>query len=268
MSGYVGDPRGIAKKIDKLYVGDGAGVARAVQKAYVGDPRGVAKLWYQRGTPLGNLAVGSVVYFAVGGVRTPWLVVHQGRPSTMYYDVSCDGTWLLCKDVYESKQWSKSVKNDYSTSNIRVYMDSTFLNSIDQNVRSVIKDVRIPYRPGGGSSTSVNSGASGLLCKVFLLSAAEVNLGFNNRPKEGVWLKYFMNCATTGADNTRVANYNGSPEAWWLRTPDTATSNAAVLVTNTGAMSSANVAYLHGFRPAMVLPKEVLVDGDGNVIGG
>lgn len=266
MSGYVG-VRSVAKKIDKLYVGNGAGVAMAVQKAYVGDQRGVAKLWYQRGTPLGALAVGSVVYFAVGGVRTPWLVVHQGRPGTMY-DASCDGTWLLCKDVYESKQWSKIVKNDYSLSNIRAYMESTFLNSIDQSVRSVIKDVRIPYRPGGGSSTSVNSGASGLLCKIFLLSAAEVNIGFNNRPKEGVWLKYFMNCNTTGADNIRVANYNGVPDDWWLRTPDTATSNNAVIVANTGAMSSANVAYLHGFRPALVLPQEVLVDGNGNVIGG
>lgn len=266
MSGYVG-VRSVAKKIDKLYVGDGAGTARAVQKAYVGDPRGVAKLWYQLGTPLGSLAVGSVVYFAVGGVRTPWIVVNQGRPGTMY-DASCDGTWLLCKDVYESKQWSKTVKNDYSLSNIKAYMNSTFFNSISQKVRDVIKDVRIPYRPGGGSSTSVNSGASGLLCKIFLLSAAEVNIGFNNRPKEGVWLKYFMNCNTTGADNIRVANYNGVPGYWWLRTPDTATSNNAVLVTNTGAMSSSNVAYLHGFRPALVLPQEVLVDGNGNVIGG
>lgn len=266
MSGYVG-VRSVAKKIDKLYVGNGAGVAMAVQKAYVGDQRGVAKLWYQRGTPLGALAVGSVVYFAVGGVRTPWIVVHQGLPGNMY-DSSCNGTWLLCKDVYSSKQWSKTVKNDYSLSNIRAYMDSTFLNSIDQSVRSVIKDVRIPYRPGGGSSTSVNSGANGLFCKVFLLSAIEVNIGFNNRPKEGERLRYFVNCNTAGADDLRVANYNGVPGDWWLRTPDPATSNAAVLVTKTGAMSSANVAYLHGFRPAMVLPQEVLVDGDGNVIGG
>lgn len=267
MSGYVG-ANSVAEKIGKLYWGDGASLAQVVQKAYVGDPRGVAELWYQRDTPLGSLAVGSVVYFAVGGVRTPWLVVHQGRPSTMYYDVSCDGTWLLCKDVYSSKQWSKIVKNDYSLSNIRAYMDSTFLSSIDQNVRNVIKDVRIPYRPGGGSGTSVNSGASGLFCKIFLLSAAEVNIGFNNRPKEGVRLKYFMNCNTTGADDLRVANYNGVPGDWWLRTPDTATSNSAILVLNTGARGSANVTYLHGFRPAMVLPKEVLVDGDGNVIGG
>ena len=128
MSGYVG-VRSVAKKIDKLYVGDGAGVAMAVQKAYVGDQRGVAKLWYQRGTPLGALAVGSLVYFAVGGVRTPWLVVHQGRPGAMY-DASCDGTWLLCEDVCSSKQWSKTVKNDYSLSDIRAYMDSTFLLSL------------------------------------------------------------------------------------------------------------------------------------------
>lgn len=267
MSGYVG-VRSVAKKIDKLYVGDGAGIARAVQKAYFGDPRGVAELWYQRGTPLGNHAVGSVVYFTTGGVRTPWIVVEQGCPSPMY-DASCDGgTWLLCKDVYSSKQWSKSVKNDYSLSSVHAYMNSTFFNSIGQDVRDVIKQVRIPYRPGGGSSTSVNSGANGLRCKVFLLSAAEVNLGFNNRPKEGVWLKYFMNCSATGADDLRVANYNGAPGDWWLRTPDTATSNNAVLVTKTGAMSSANVAYLHGFRPALIMPQEVLVDGDGNVMGG
>lgn len=266
MSSYVG-VHSVAEKNDKLYWGDGAGIARAVQKAYFGDPRGVAELWHQRGTPLGSLSVGSVVYFAVGGVRTPWIVVEQGCPSPMY-DASCDGTWLLRKDVYSSKQWSKTVKNDYSLSSIRAYMDSTFLSSIDQNVRNVIKDVRIPYRPGGGSSTSVNSGANGLRCKVFLLSAAEVNLGFDSRPKEGVWLKYFMNCSAAGADDLRVANYNGVPGDWWLRTPDTATSNNAVLVTKTGAMSSANVAYLHGFRPAMVLPKEVLVDGDGNVMGG
>ena len=265
MSGYI-LTQGGRKEVKSLHNIAG-GAARTVEKAYT-LTGGKSMLWYQLGATLGSLAVGSLVYFAVGGVRTPWLVVHQGRPSTVYYDVSCDGTWLLCKDVYSSKQWGKNVKNDYSLSNIRAYMDSTFLNSIDQNVRSVIKDVRIPYRPGSGSSTSVNGGANGLRCKVFLLSAAEVNLGFNNRPKEGVWLKYFMNCSAAGADDLRVANYNGVPGDWWLRTPDTATSNNAVLVTKTGAMSSANVAYLHGFRPAMVLPKEVLVDGDGHVIGG
>lgn len=265
MSSYFG-VSGIAGGVRQLYWGDANVTAQTVKKAYVG-VNGIAQLWHQRGTPLGSHAVGSIVYVAVGGVRTPWIVVEQGCPSPMY-DASCDGTWLLFKDVYSSKQWSKTVKNDYSLSSIRAYMDSTFLSSIDQNVRNVIKDVRIPYRPGSGSSTSVNSGANGLRCKVFLLSAAEVNLGFNNRPKEGVWLKYFMNCSAAGADDLRVANYNGVPGDWWLRTPDTATSNNAVLVTKTGAMSSANVAYLHGFRPAMVLPKEVLVDGDGNVMGG
>lgn len=265
MSSYFG-VSGIAGGVRQLYWGDANVTAQTVKKAYVG-VNGIAQLWHQRGTPLGSHAVGSIVYVAVGGVRTPWIVVEQGCPSPMY-DASCDGTWLLFKDVYSSKQWSKTVKNDYSLSSIRAYMDSTFLSSIDQNVRNVIKDVRIPYRPGGGSSTSVNSGANGLRCKVFLLSAAEVNLGFNNRPKEGVWLKYFMNCNTIGADDLRVANYNGVPGDWWLRTPDTATSNNAVLVTKTGAMSSANVAYLHGFRPALIMPQEVLVDGDGNVIGG
>lgn len=262
MSVYVG-VRSVAKKIDKLYVGDGAGIARAVQKAYVGDPRGVAELWYQRNSPLGSLAVGSSVFFAVDRVKVEWLVAHQGLPGDMY-DASCNGTWLLCKDVYASKQWSSSVKNNYLSSNIRSYLDSTFFNSIDSSVSGLVKRVKIPYR----GSSAVSGGASGLASKVFPLSAAEVNFKYSGRPDEGACLEYFKDCAATGADSTRVANYNGAPEAWWLRTPDTGTSNSAVLVLNTGAKGITNVATFHGVRPALVLPQDALVDGNRNVIGG
>ena len=68
MNGYIG-VGGTARKIKGLYVGVN-GVARTVQKAYVGDASGKARLWYQRGKPLSNYAVGSSVYFKVNNVRT------------------------------------------------------------------------------------------------------------------------------------------------------------------------------------------------------
>ena len=58
MSGYLGVDN-TARKVKELYVGVG-NTARVVQKAYIGVGN-VARLWYQRGKPLSNYAVGSSV---------------------------------------------------------------------------------------------------------------------------------------------------------------------------------------------------------------
>jgi hypothetical protein len=49
-----------------------------------------------------NIEVGSSVYLNVDGVKTEFLVVHQGNPNSSIYDASCDGTWLLMKNIYEN----------------------------------------------------------------------------------------------------------------------------------------------------------------------
>lgn len=51
---------------------------------------------------LSSKAVGSIVKLKVGGVAKNFIVVHQGRPSSVY-DTSCDGTWLLMEDCYENR---------------------------------------------------------------------------------------------------------------------------------------------------------------------
>ena len=38
--------------------------------------------------------IGSVVKIKVNGTLRNFIVVHQGKPSSIY-DASCDGTWLL-----------------------------------------------------------------------------------------------------------------------------------------------------------------------------
>jgi len=122
---------------------------------------------------ISSLAVGSSVYLNVGGVRKEFLVVHQGKPSSMY-DESCNGTWLLMKDIYENRKWHSSNVNKYESSDIHAYLNSTFLGLFDSNIRDAIKQVKIPYRKNGGSGGTDQSGANGLLCKIFLLSGYEV----------------------------------------------------------------------------------------------
>lgn len=50
-----------------------------------------------------SLAVGSSVYCNVNGTKTEFIIVHQSKPSSLYDD-SCNGTWLLMKDIYEDRQ--------------------------------------------------------------------------------------------------------------------------------------------------------------------
>ena len=121
---------------------------------------------------LSSKAVGSIVKLKVGGADKNFIVVHQGRPSSLY-DTSCDGTWLLMEDCYESKRWHSSNVNDYANSEIRSYLNGTFLNLFDANIKSAIKQVKLPYRAGSGYGTTITSGANGLSTKIFLLSGPE-----------------------------------------------------------------------------------------------
>ena len=80
---------------------------------------------------LSNKTIGSIVKLKVNGTLRDFIVVHQGKPSAIY-DASCDGTWLLMKDCYEARQWHSSNVNDYASSTIHSYLNSTFLNLIDE----------------------------------------------------------------------------------------------------------------------------------------
>lgn len=266
MSGYLGVDN-TARKVKELYVGVG-NTARVVRKAYIGVGN-VARLWYTRGTQLGSLAVGSSVYFKVNNVRTEWLVVQQGNPDASIYDSSCDGTWLLMKNIYENRAWNSSNTNDYANSTIHSYLNSTFPNLLESNIKNAIKQVKLPYRKGSGASTTVTSGSNGLSTKIFLLSATETSFSFSSMPRgEGAELAYFKGCADDSSDPKRVAYLNGSATRWWLRSPYCNSSNLALQVKVDGKWLGNNCTLSLGIRPALILPSTTLVDGEGNVIGG
>lgn len=168
---------------------------------------------------LSSKAIGSTIKLKVNGSAKDFIVVHQGKPSSVYDD-SCNGTWLLMKDIYENRQWHSSNTNDYANSTIHSYLNSTFLNLFESNIKNAIKQVKLPYRKGSGSSETVTSGSNGLSAKIFLLSAAETSFSHAYMPSgEGTELAYFKGCADDSSDSKRVAYFGRFADFWWLRSP-------------------------------------------------
>ena len=215
---------------------------------------------------LSSKAIGSTIKLKVNGSAKDFIVVHQGKPSSVYDD-SCNGTWLLMKDIYENRQWHSSNTNDYANSTIHSYLNSTFLNLFESNIKNAIKQVKLPYRKGSGTSTTVTSGSNGLSAKIFLLSATETSFNFSSyMPSgEGAELAYFKGCADNSSDSKRVAYLNGSAAVWWLRSPYCYGFYGALHVNSNGDWGYSYCSYSCGIRPALILPSTLLVSDDGTV---
>lgn len=216
---------------------------------------------------LSTKAVGSTVKLKVNGTAKEFIVVHQGKPSSLYDD-SCNGTWLLMKDIYENRVWQSGNINKYESSDIHTYLNNTFLNLFDSNIKDAIKQVKIPYRKNGGSGGTNQSGANGLSCKIFLLSGYEVGWTSGDNqyfPQDGAKLSYFESGTGTSANNKRIANLNGSAAYWWLRSPYTYDASRVWLVSSSGGCSNYHASNSYGIRPALILPSTLLVSDDGTV---
>lgn len=214
---------------------------------------------------LSSKAIGSTIKLKVNGSAKDFIVVHQGKPSSVYDD-SCNGTWLLMKDIYENRAWHSSNTNDYANSTIHSYLNSTFLNLFESNIKNAIKQVKLPYRKGSGTSTTVTSGSNGLSAKIFLLSATETSFSFSYMPSgEGAELAYFKGCADNSSDSKRVAKLNGSATSWWLRSPGCSYFNYALCVDSNGGWNVSICSNSDGIRPALILPSTLLVSDDGTV---
>ena len=214
---------------------------------------------------LSSKAIGSTIKLKVNGSARNFIVVHQGKPSSVYDD-SCNGTWLLMQDIYENRAWHSSNTNDYANSTIHSYLNSTFLNLFESNIKNAIKQVKLPYRKGSGTSTTVTSGSNGLSAKIFLLSATETSFDFSYMPSgEGAELAYFNGCADNSSDSKRVAYLNGLATYWWLRSPHCTYFNVALYVSSNGDWNDDYCSNSYGIRPALILPSTLLVSDDGTV---
>lgn len=210
---------------------------------------------------LSTKSVGDIVKLKFNGVRTNFIVVHQGIPSTSIYDSSCNGTWLLMENLYgEAKGWGTN-GGDYTSS----YMYSTssssgfqksFLNGFEEDVKNNIKSVKIPYVKKTESGTSeLATGSNGCSTKAFSLSIFELGNPSSYCSVEGAVLDYFK----TDAKNRRIAKLNGTARDYWTRsTSDGLTSRYSVgSKGEVNAYANSNKWYV---RPAFILPNTFEVE--------
>ena len=215
---------------------------------------------------LGNAQVGSTIQINENGSPVDYIVVHRGNPDPSMYDASCDGIWVLRKDIHSNRAHHSS-HNIYSQSNIHNWMNLEFLPTLDTSIQSAIAQVKIPYVDGYGNSGNLKTGADGLSTKVFLLSGCEIGFSLSSYSTtlvgDGSKLDYF----SESDNNTRIAYLNGSAAAWWCRTPNKASTSNYFNVTTTGAanynVSNANTI---GARPAFILPSSLSLTN--NVVTG
>lgn len=202
-----------------------------------------------------DLAVGSTVKLLESGTAVEYLVVNKGIPSgSSLYDSSCDGLWLLRKDILAIRKWS-TVTSSSATNNYPGYVitERDVLALFDDNTKSAIKTVKIPHVNGDGYA-SVASGADGDDRQIFSLSGYEV--GYTSGKVDGACLSYF-----SGATNSkRIAYLNGTATAWWTRTPEASNQKSAVVVTASGSISTELVYDTSGSRPALILPHTAKFD--------
>lgn len=219
-----------------------------------------------------DLAVGTVVKLMEGSTAVEYLVVNQGIPSnSSLYDASCDGTWLLRKDIHSERVWDSDEVSRYANSSINAWLNGDYFNSLGTVEQTTIKQVKIPYRTGGAGGHDDNTGANGLPCKVFLLGGYELGWTTSDSeyfPVDGAKLSYFESGTSTSANSKRIANYNGSAIRWWLRSPHTNSTVLVWLVGDGGANLNTKSSHAYGIRPALILPSTAKFDATTMLLKG
>lgn len=217
------------------------------------------------GTPVGSLAVGSSLFMNYGGEKTEFLIVHQGLPSSIY-DSSCNGTWVLFKDLIgQNQEWGEEDEENPENSTLIKSLNSTWILDFDTKIQNAIKSVKVPYHTGPNGT--LKTGANGLSCKMFLLSAIEFGFPAGNSPSttmvipsDGVKLDYFESGYTASAQNKRIGYWGPTPWTYWTRFPDTRWGSVWCVYSN-GGVTTNNASTGYGTRPAFVLPSDTLIDG-------
>ena len=185
---------------------------------------------------------GKFVTYDASFVKIEEVATDEGETGTCLGTVTAENPQYKDGDNVNYTRRNMYGSNDYETSNIRQYLNSTgtgwwkqmtkfdfpnaniatlkgLLTGIDPKLRAHMQKVKKTY-------TKHNVDGGGLAVvedKVFLLGMTEVNFGKNNNQYESSYgldntLKTVPYAYYDGAANAdRVKLLNGSPRSWWLR---------------------------------------------------
>ena len=200
-------------------------------------------------TTLGNKSVGSIVKLKENGVLVDFYVAKHD------YENGLNGsgrTLVVRKDCYDTRQWHTSNVNAYATSAIDTWLNSTYKNLLDADIRGVIGTTKIKYTPGNG-----NTAVGTLERAIFLLSVTELGRSASYANTEGTALSI--------ASSLQIAYLNGSAVVQWTRSPYTNGAYYAGYLSADGGVRSSSCSNAYGSRPAFTLPSTLSVSDDGSV---
>lgn len=200
-------------------------------------------------TTLGNKSVGSIVKLKENGVLVDFYVAKHD------YENGLNGsgrTLVVRKDCYDTRQWHTSNVNAYATSAIDTWLNNTYKNLLDADIRGVIGTTKIKYTPGNGNTT-----VGTLERAIFLLSVTELGKTASYANTEGTALSI--------ASSLQIAYLNGSAVVQWTRSPYANDTNYAYYLNTNGGVSNYNCGGTYGSRPAFTLPSTLSVSDDGSV---
>ena len=200
-------------------------------------------------TTLGNKAVGSIIQLKENGKLVSFYVAKHN------YENGLNGmgrTLVVRKDCYDNRQWHSSNVNAYASSAIDSWLNSTYKNLLDADIRGVIGTTKIKYTPGNGNNT-----VGTLQRAIFLLSATELNRSASWFNVEGTALEI--------ASSLQIAYMNGSACVQWTRSPFANSTNRAVYLGTNGGVASRGCASAYGSRPAFLIPSQYAVEVDGGL---
>lgn len=200
-------------------------------------------------TTLGNKSVGSIVKLKENGVLVDFYVAKHD------YENGLNGsgrTLVVRKDCYDTRQWHTSNVNAYATSAIDTWLNNTYKNLLDADIRGVIGTTKIKYTPGNGNTT-----VGTLERAIFLLSVTELGKTASYANTEGTALSI--------ASSLQIAYLNGSAVVQWTRSPYTSVTGHAYCLGADGGVVNGGCGGTCGSRPAFTLPSTLSVSDDGSV---
>lgn len=200
-------------------------------------------------TTLGNKSVGSIVKLKENGVLVDFYVAKHD------YENGLNGsgrTLVVRKDCYDTRQWHTSNVNAYATSAIDTWLNSTYKNLLDADIRGVIGTTKIKYTPGNGNTT-----VGTLKRAIFLLSVTELGKTASYANTEGTALSI--------ASSLQIAYLNGSAVVQWTRSSCTNCTGSAFCLLTNGNVYNDDCYNTYGSRPAFTLPSTLSVSDDGSV---
>lgn len=200
-------------------------------------------------TTLGNKSVGSIVKLKENGVLVDFYIAKHD------YENGLNGsgrTLVVRKDCYDTRQWHASNVNAYATSAIDTWLNNTYKNLLDADIRGVIGTTKIKYTPGNGNTT-----VGTLERAIFLLSVTELGKTASYANTEGTALSI--------ASSLQIAYLNGSAVVQWTRSPGTDSTDYACCLRTNGGVNGNFCNRTYGSRPAFTLPSTLSVSDDGSV---